>query len=162
MIYRIYCIRSNQTDNVYIGSTDQTLNQRFSVHKSFYKRWRNGNPKYISSYEILKYNDTWIELLEEDEANSKAEYESIEGIYQRNTDNCINKNRAGMNVKEDPQYNTRYGAQYRLKNKERESNRNKQYYQKNKDKFKQYRLKNKDKMRQYQEQYRQAKKLVAV
>ncbi len=56
-IYKIYC-------NIYIGSTTQNLKSRLSQHKYFYKQYLNGKNIYYSSFEILKYNDYEIQLIE--------------------------------------------------------------------------------------------------
>ena len=45
---KIYCIRSHQTDKVYIGSTTQTLAQRFGKHKKCLR---------TMSREIMKFDD---------------------------------------------------------------------------------------------------------
>ena len=62
----VYRIKSPHSDKVYIGGTFQTLNQRFSEHKSQYKRWLRGDPKalYYSSYEVLKLGDAYIEQVD--------------------------------------------------------------------------------------------------
>jgi predicted GIY-YIG superfamily endonuclease len=52
---KIYAIRSHQTDEIYIGSTTQSLSKRFSNHKSKYKlylekkrlRYKELNPKQV-------------------------------------------------------------------------------------------------------------------
>ena len=43
---KIYCIKSNQTDMIYIGSSVQILDDRFTQHKSTFKKWKNGNTDY--------------------------------------------------------------------------------------------------------------------
>ena len=54
-IYKIYKITSPQTDKVYIGSTKQTLNTRFSAHKCRLD---------CSSKSIIAFGDAEIELVE--------------------------------------------------------------------------------------------------
>jgi len=67
-------IQSREFDKVYIGSTTMSLVQRFSYHKSNYERFIHGNSqKYYSSYEILKYQDVMIKLVEKFPCKSKAE-----------------------------------------------------------------------------------------
>ena len=82
---RIYTIRSPQTDKYYIGSTFQTLSKRIGDHRSDYK----GNKRYMASYEILKYEDHYIELLETLECKSKDELRKREGEMQREHKNDI-------------------------------------------------------------------------
>ena len=52
---KIYTIRSHQTDEIYIGSTTQTLTKRLSKHKTDYKYWKNGKQHYISSFELIRH-----------------------------------------------------------------------------------------------------------
>ena len=60
---KIYIIKSNQTDNVYIGATTATLNTRLSQHKYDFKHYGgDGKRSYATSFEIVKYPDCYIEL----------------------------------------------------------------------------------------------------
>ena len=91
---KIYTIRSFQTDKYYIGSTNQkTLSQRLSKHKSNYKFWlRNNDMDYTTSFEILKYDDYYIELLELYPCNLKAELHKREGeLIRLHKDSLVNK-----------------------------------------------------------------------
>ena len=96
---KIYSIRSHQTDDVYIGSTINTLPKRLDGHRKDFKRWINGNKNYVSSYDIIKFDDCYIELIENYPCSDKNELDRQEGIHIRNT-NCINKNIAGRTMKE--------------------------------------------------------------
>ena len=81
-IGKIYSIRSHQTDLIYIGSTIETrLSARLSKHRSDYKRYIMSGKfnYYVSSFEILKYNDAYIELIEEVENISKMNYIDLKG-----------------------------------------------------------------------------------
>ena len=71
---KIYTIRSFQTEKYYIGSTNhKTLSQRLSKHKSVYRTWlKDKDSCYVTSFEILKYDDCYIELLELYPCNLKA------------------------------------------------------------------------------------------
>jgi hypothetical protein len=51
-----------QTDDVYYGSTTQPLSKRLSGHKAHYKQWQKQNYNYVTSFEIIKYDDCYIEL----------------------------------------------------------------------------------------------------
>jgi len=71
---KIYKIYSSHTDKVYIGSTvEPYISNRFSKHRSNYKTCLNGGQKYCSSYEIIKYGDAQIELVENYPCNSSSE-----------------------------------------------------------------------------------------
>ena len=79
---KIYAIRSHQTNKVYIGSTTQTLAQRFGKHKHLTND--------CSSIQILVFNDAYIELLEEFPCVNKMQLNRREGELIR-LNNCVNK-----------------------------------------------------------------------
>jgi hypothetical protein len=122
---KIYVIRSHQTEQVYIGSTTQSLAKRMYGH-------RNGKNK-CSSYEIIKYTDNYIELIEEFPCNNKMELLRREGELVRATDNCVNKQIPGRTLK-----------QYYQDNSENLNQRQKQYNRDNADKIKQHQKQNHD------------------
>ena len=70
---KIYVIKSPSFDKVYIGSTTQPLNIRFSEHKSHYKRYLAGKRNYTSSYALIKLDDAYIELLQDCKCDTKQE-----------------------------------------------------------------------------------------
>ena len=80
----IYKLTSNQTNNIYIGSTTRNLKVRFNEH---YSRFNKG---YLtcSSKELLKYSDGKIELLESDILTNLKERERH---YIETLPDCINK-----------------------------------------------------------------------
>jgi len=143
---KIYCIRSFKTDDVYIGSTTQTLAQRLGKHRSHYKQYLNGNGDYYTSYKILKYGDHYIELITLFPCSCKSELDAEEGKFIRDWD-CVNKYIPGRTIK-----------QYRNDNRDKIIEDNKQYYIDNKDKIrekhKQYYIDNRDKINEYGKQYR--------
>lgn len=95
----IYVLKSNQTKNIYIGSTTQTLNKRLIGHRKDYKRYLNDKYNYLSSFEIVKYPDCYIELLEKYKCNNKYELYRKEGEYIKKYD-CVNKQIAGQTREE--------------------------------------------------------------
>ena len=95
---KIYSIRSYKTDKVYIGSTTQPLHKRLYEHKRHYNRWLNGKYGCNSCYEIIKYGDAYIELVEYFDCKSKNELEKREGEIIRSID-CVNKMIAGRDKK---------------------------------------------------------------
>ena len=130
---KIYKIWSPSYNVQYVGSTTQKLSQRLATHKKNYNLYNNiesGYCKYTTSYEVLKYPDYRIELLEKYPTNEKCELLKKEGEYIK-TLKCVNKIIPGRTVK-----------QYLIDNKEK--------IQKYK---KQYRIDNKDKIRKYKKQY---------
>ena len=77
---KIYMIKSPQTNMCYIGSTKQTLKKRFSSHCSAYKLWSHDNEKgYCTSYEVIKYDNPYVTLLEELENVTKQQLCRKEG-----------------------------------------------------------------------------------
>jgi hypothetical protein len=148
MVYgRVYSIRSHQTTDIYIGSTTQILCRRMSDHCADYKRYLDGKRNYISSFEILKHKDAYIELIFEKEFVSKLEMQKREGQEIRDTI-CVNKNIAGR----EPQ-------EYRQENKEIINERDKNYCKLNKEKIaehkKEYYVANKEKIDEHHRQYRE-------
>lgn len=118
---KIYAIRSHQTEQIYIGSTTQPLYKRFSKHKTMY----------CSSKEIMKFEDCYIELLQEFPCANKMQLNRREGELIRSMD-CINKNMAGrtraeykvdnkteINEKAKQKYNCFCGGHYTLTHKAR-------------------------------------------
>ena len=121
---KIYCIRSYQTDKKYYGSTVQILSQCFGGHKRYYMNYKYGDIKLnFTSFEILKYDDAYIELVELFPCNLKCELNRRKGFFIRNND-CVNKNIAGRSKKE-----------YYEDNKTKIVERVKQYRENNKTKI---------------------------
>jgi gas vesicle protein len=155
---KIYSLRSHQTDDVYIGSTTLSLALRKAGHVGDFKRWLNGCKNYVTSFEIIKYDDYYIELIEYFPCNSKEELHKREGEIIRETENCVNKVIAGRSQKEYCEDNKEkmkeYWKQYREDNKEKI----KQYREDNKEKKKQYLEDNKEKIKEQTKQYREDNK----
>ncbi len=76
---KIYTLRSHQTDMFYIGSTTDALHKRLYGHKQDYNRWKKYNIRYITSCEMIKYDDCYIELLENFKCETKSELTKREG-----------------------------------------------------------------------------------
>ena len=134
---KIYTIRSFQTEKYYIGSTNhKTLSQRLSKHKSNYREWLNDKDNtYITSYEIIKYDDCYIELLELYPCNLKAELHKREGeMIRLHKDSLVNRCIPCRTLKE-----------YKIDNKEIIAAKHKTY-----DNI--YRVDNKQKIRDYKTQ----------
>lgn len=125
---KIYTIRSNQTDDIYIGSTCSPLYKRLYNHKQHYNSWVNRGKNYMSSYEIIKYDDCYIELLEEYPCENKQQLRKREGELQREM-KCVNKEIAGRTKKE-----------WYDDNKDRILENKKQKYNDNRDKLNKIKL----------------------
>lgn len=124
---KIYTIRSHQTDDIYIGSTTQSLSERLRGHKRSWYCWiKSGRciKDIRASYEILDFDDAYIELLEDYPCERKEQLHKREGQLIREMD-CVNKRIAGRTDKE-----------YREENRERISGVNRLYREKNKERIK--------------------------
>jgi hypothetical protein len=153
------------------------LAERIGGHKCNYKKWLEGTFNYVTSFEILKYGDAYIELVEDYPCKNKAELERREGQVMRDTDNCCNKHIAGRTITEWYDQNKDKVAkqqgewyaknkdkinerqfEYRAKNKDKIAKQHAEWYAKNKDKIAErqfeYRAKNKDKIAKRESEYR--------
>ena len=154
---QIYCIRSHQTNKIYIGSTISPLYKRFYDHRC---------AKDCSAKEITQYSDAYIELVEEFPCNSKKELNRREGQHIRNAENCVNKRIEGRTKKEYENDNKekfhKYQQEYREDNKEKIDKYQQEYFQQNKtalDNYKKaYNEKNKEQIKEYKKQYYLKKK----
>jgi len=165
---KLYKIQSLQTDKIYIGSTCQELHKRLNDHRRKYKTYLNDKRKYITSFDILQYDDHKIYLIEEYPCVNKMELERREGeLMKLNKKDIVNKVIAGRTVKE-----------YQTDNKDVIKERCKKYYEVNKNKMNDrtntyrktkkdeinkkrretYNLKNKDEIREYKKKYYQNNK----
>ena len=98
-LYKIVC---NVTGKIYVGSTTEpSLASRLTGHKSHYKYYLTGKRDYITSFEILKNGNYYIELICNAACTSKDELNAIEGYHIRNLD-CVNRCVPGRTQK---QYN---------------------------------------------------------
>ena len=107
---KIYKLWSLEGDDIYIGSTTQSL----AVRKAEHKRKDTCYSKIL----FEKYDDVKIELIEEYPCKNKMELNKREGYYIRNNE-CVNKSIAGRTKKE-------YDKKYREENKEKISEKRSQ------------------------------------
>ena len=142
---KVYSIRSHQTEEIYIGSTCQTLPERFREHKSKFKRYQNEGKNYVTSFKILEFGDAYIELIEMCPCNNKMELTRREGELIRTTPNCVNKRIAGRTDKE-----------WREDNAEHIKAKKNQWRQDNPEYSKEYNKTNAEKIKEQTKQYRQA------
>tara|TARA_Y100000389_G_scaffold203220_1_gene250966 strand:+ start:35282 stop:35869 length:588 start_codon:yes stop_codon:yes gene_type:complete len=147
-----------------------SLNRRKTYHKTSYNQWKkqNKNYKYITAYEIVKYEDFKIMLLEELMCNNKKELHIRERHWiEQHEHCCVNKNIPIQTNKEYYNKNKTHITElknvYKKNNKEQLSEFNKKYYTTNKEvineKHKQYRNKNKEKIKEYRDQNKNKTKL---
>ena len=122
---KIYALKSQQTDKIYIGSTKCDLSYRKRKHIDHYNSYLRGNTHYMSSFELCKYDDVYIELIEEYPCENKRQLEKREGEIQREL-NCVNRIIANRTWKEHAEESEQYRenrrkaqAKYNKKNREK-------------------------------------------
>ena len=149
---KIYKIVSDQTENVYIGSTcEPTLARRMTGHRKDYKQYINTGKKYITSYELLKYDDSQIILIENWPCDNKDELHKRERYWIDQYNNHVNKI-----------IPTRTGKEYKKDNETRIKEIKKEYYESNKydilKQCKEYKQSHKAKIKEREKRYREANK----
>jgi hypothetical protein len=157
---RVYKIVSSETDDVYVGSTEQTLNERFSNHKRNYKLYLQGKYHTVKSFDIVKFRDARIELLSEGLFDTKEDLRRLEGEFMAAITSCINKCMAGRTKLESAKaYRDSHKEEYKAyleRNKERISQQKKDRYQEHKDEYlervRRYKEENKSKIADYKGQ----------
>lgn len=157
---KIYTLRSHHTDKYYIGSTCDALHKRFYKHKMDYKLSLQGKAHYVSSHEILKFDDCYIELLE----NLKCEIKNIlnkrEGeLIRKHKNEVVNIAIPGREHKDYLSDCKKQIAKQRHEHYERTKKTRKEYLLINaehtKEIAKQYRLKNLEKLKEKAIKYNQ-------
>ena len=122
---KIYCIRNNVDDDIYVGSTTQPLSKRMAKHRGDNKKEKQHNRKLHAKINELGIEHFYIELLEKYECNSNEELHQREGKWIREIA-TLNHQIAGRTRKES-------AAEYHANNKEAISQRKKQYRQENEE-----------------------------
>jgi hypothetical protein len=133
---KIYALRSNQTDDVYIGKTCEALSVRFGKHKNHFKH-RDTRP-YYTAFELLKYEDCYIELVKECPCENVEQLRQFEGQAIREH-KCVNKNIAGRTNKEWHEDNKEHRKQYKKDRAEHFREIDREWRKNNQDKVKAYR-----------------------
>ena len=135
---KIYTLRSYQTDDVYIGSTTQSLAVRKGGHRRDYTNYLKGENCFVTSFNIIKFDDCYIELIENYPCISRNELERREGQLIREME-CVNKCIAGRTPKEYYERNKKAIAEQQKKwreaNKEVMAEKSKEYREANKEKI---------------------------
>ena len=98
---KIYSLRSPNLEKYYIGSTTQPLHKRFHEHKKHYDSFCEERRNGISSFEVIKAGDCYIELIEEFPCKNRMELRKREGEIQRqHKDEIVNKREEGRTKKQ--------------------------------------------------------------
>ena len=132
---KIYKLVSNDTDDIYIGSTCDNLSKRLYGHKSAYKRWLKGEAHYVSSFEIVKYSDCKIILIEEFSCKNKDQLHRKEREYIESAV-CVNKiKRVIVSEDERKELVKANNREYHETNKERLNAKHREYHETNKERL---------------------------
>jgi hypothetical protein len=126
---KIYKLVSNESNDVYIGSTtEKTLARRLAKHKDKYKKWLIDNKKFTSAFDLLKLDNCEIVLIESFPCNSKDELCARERHYIETTPNCINRRKRVILTPEEKRewlsekkkrYRTKHADEIKEKRKEK-------------------------------------------
>lgn len=153
---KIYKIVSDSCDDIYIGSTIQTLSQRLTKHRNDYKQWKKGNYGYTRSFSLIERGDYHIILLEPFPCNNQEELTARERHYIDNNV-CLNKVKPGRSYKEWREDNKEKIKEQQKEwikdNKEKMKEYRKEWYQENKEKIMEYRQTNKEKFKEREKEY---------
>ena len=134
---KIYKILNNIDDEIYIGSTSETLSRRMARHRSL----ANTNPynKLYTHMIDIGIDKFYIELVENYPCNDVYELIAREGYYIREN-GTLNKNVAGRTRKEYMEDNYEHLKEvskiWHENNKEHMKERNKSYYENHKEHIK--------------------------
>jgi hypothetical protein len=129
-IYKIVC--DEEPELIYFGSTCERLSNRMGAHRSAYRRYLNGDGKFVSSFKILKHESANIVLVEKFPCESKDALHARERFWIESTA-CVNKNIPGSYGVGTREYHKKYyarntekiknyQAEYRKKRAEKEKN----------------------------------------
>ena len=157
----VYSLTSTETTDIYIGSTCQTINQRFSEHKAGYKKYVENDGDWCWSFQIFsqcKLETVKINLLEEDSFENRVDLRKAEQKWMDLLgDNVINGIRAFDNLSKEDRYRIYYE-----RNKDKMSEKAKRHYEKNREMIianvREYALKNPEKVKEYKHSYYQKQK----
>jgi len=139
---KIYKVINPQNEIIYIGSTTQTLSQRFCRHEH-------------------KAIGNKIILLENCPCNSREELVKREQELIEQYDNLLNKQRAYMSEEQHKEYKKKYYEEQYQNNRDKILEKSKIYYEENKNKIlenkkeynKKHYQKNRDKILEYKKVY---------
>ena len=96
MLGRIYKLVNASNSFIYIGSTERSLEERFEKHRINYLKWlsRKCLRRYCSSFEMFRFSNPRIELVEENIFTDVLDLHKREGYHQL-SNVCVNINIAG-------------------------------------------------------------------
>ena len=145
---KTYCIYNYITDDVYVGSTCQSLSKRMSEHRQQLNCMKS---KHRNLYNLMNEKGSehfYIELFEEYPCESKSQLRRREGEVIRQI-GTLNKKIEGRTRKEYYEENFEHNKDYWYSNRDYLLEKKREYCEKNKDEIRK-------KKKQYQEENREA------
>ena len=133
---KIYCIRNNINDDIYVGSTTQRLSKRMAKHREDSKRENKMHSIFYSKVNEIGIEHFYIELIEDCPCDTLEQLLKREGHYIREM-GTLNHKIAGRTHKEWEQDNKDklqiYQKEYAKQNKETIKEYRTEYKQVNKE-----------------------------
>lgn len=160
---KIYKLVSDNSDDIYIGSTCQSLTARLGGHKRDYNSYlkEDKNRRYCTAQKILEKENCKIVLIEKYPCNDKIELFKKEREWIENL-NCVNKQKPYTSDIEKKEYMIEYHKNHYENNKEEINEKTLKRYHLNKDKInkktKEYRENNKEKEKIRHKKYNEENK----
>ena len=152
IIYKIEC---NETNEVYYGSTQQSLKKRIEGHQRAHKRWKEGKYHFVTSFDIMDRGNYSYSLIETVECKDIKQLEARERYYIENNE-CINKYVPGRTTKEyykdNKDVRLHYQKDYYVANIDKIKEQKKAYNEANKEQKKEYNKQRYLKQKQLKEQ----------
>ena len=96
---KIYCIRNNITDDIYVGSTTQPLCKRMAYHRGDAKHENKMHRTFYSKVNEIGIENFYIELIEDYPCETLEQLRKREGHYIRKM-GALNHQIAGRTDKE--------------------------------------------------------------
>ena len=110
---KIYRITYQGCNAPYYGSTKWSIEKRFESHNKDYKRYLIGKKSYVTSFEILKNENCYIELVEDYPCKDRGELEDREQYYIDNNI-CVNKDNCSKKNSDKKKYDYSKGKIYMI------------------------------------------------
>ena len=159
---KVYKIINSIDDEIYIGSTKNTLSRRMAEHRRSCKKEEKKN---IILYIHMKkhgIDNFFIEIIEEKEVSSRSQQLMLEAKWQREIKPCLNQLYAHCTDEQHKEYHKQYDKKYREKHRYKLNIKSKEYYEENKESIKitnkKWREENKELIYENNKAYREANK----
>ena len=139
---KIYCIRNNINDDIYVGSTTQPLCKRMAYHRQDAKKENKMHQTFYSKVNEIGIENFYIELIEDYPCESVEQLRKREGefIREMGTLNHVIAGRTGkewleQNKEKVKEYFKEYHKEYDKANRDNILEYKKEYYEAIKNKI---------------------------